>query len=88
MRAPLFASFDMTIIPTQDGAVVKRGKLQIKGGTRQAAKILGCSPDTVIRLIEDGTLSARKMRPGRRNSKFIVDMVQVYDLAKLGTVEK
>lgn len=82
-QLPLFASYDVTVIPTADGgAMIKRGRLQIKGGTRQAAKVLGCSPDTVRRMVEDGTIPARKMRPNRPNSKLVVDMLVVYDIAK------
>ena len=88
-KEQLSFAFDISVSPRPDGSiVVRRGALKIQGGTAQAAKVLGCSQPTVRRMIDEGLIRARKMRPGRRNSKLVVEMSDVYQLAKMESVEK
>lgn len=80
---------DLQVIPQADGSVkVRRGALKIQGGTRQAAKVLGCSQPTIRRMIDEGLIRARKIRPGRRNSKLIVEMQDVYALSAYDDPDK
>jgi len=80
----LTLSYEVTSVPLPDGGLkLMRGKLQIKGGTKQAARVLACSQQTIVRMIAEGTIPARKLRGNKRNSKFIVDMTAVYELAKV-----
>lgn len=61
------------------GVTLKPGKLEIQGSVRQAARIMGVSRKTVLRMIEDGSVRAWKPRQsGAANCKFVVDLTSVY----------
>jgi excisionase family DNA binding protein len=49
---------------------------------RDAARELGCSQDTIKRLVRRGKIRARKMQPGVRNSHLILNMMDVYAIAE------
>lgn len=77
MELPLFVSPDVTVTRFADGEIRLKPKAPlVTGGTKEAAKALGISPKTVIRLIEEGQIQG--WRPAKR--KWKVDMTSVYDL--------
>lgn len=55
---------------------------QMLAPVKDAMAVLDCSRDTVLRLIDSGHIRARKLRPGKSNSHYRVNMGDVYKLAE------
>jgi excisionase family DNA binding protein len=80
----LFVSPDVAVTRFADGEIRLKPKAPlITGGTKEAAKALGVSPKTIIRLIEDKQIHAWK--PAKR--KWRIDMTSVYDLLERSRAE-
>ena len=76
-------TYGVQVIRHGDGsATIRPTRIQMEGGTRTAARVLRCSPMTVRRMIVEGEIPARKLRPNRRNSKFVVCMTSVYEMVE------